>query len=196
VAKRYSQVQLEVVGPYNAYPIEEIIASDDKSTVDHLTPFYLGKRTANSKNYRVYLEKMLSSDIASKVSFTGQISRSELVNRFLNADIFVFPSIWDEGFGIPPVEAMIAGIPVVATRSGAIVETVQDGKTGLLVDKGNALALAEALLQFLENDDLRESMGRAGQQRALDFFTWERIAEKMLQQYQNLYEPASKSSKP
>ena len=83
--------------------------------------------------------------------------------------------------GMAPVEAMAAGTPVVATRSGALVETVQDGKTGLLVDKNDASTLATAILKLLENDELRESMSRAARQRALEYFTWDRTANLMLQ---------------
>nr|WP_293095543.1 glycosyltransferase family 4 protein [Okeania sp. SIO2F4] len=87
---------------------------------------------------------------------------------------------------MPPVEAMAAGTPVVATRSGAVVETVQDGKTGFLVDKNNAPALAEAILKLLENDEIRESMGRAGRKRAFEYFTWEQAADQTLQLYETL----------
>ena len=53
------------------------------------------------------------------------IPRPDLIERYYDADVFVFPPVWNEGFGIPPVEAMAAGIPVVASRSGAVVETVR-----------------------------------------------------------------------
>lgn len=128
VVQRYPQVQLDIVGPHWSYPLQEVIALNDKPMVDYLAPFY-------SSNYISYLKNKLSEDVVNKVSFAGAVPRSELLNHYLNADVFIFPSVWDEGFGIPPVEAMAAGVPVVATRSGAVVETVQDGKTGLLVEK-------------------------------------------------------------
>jgi glycosyltransferase involved in cell wall biosynthesis len=84
---------------------------------------------------------------------------------------------------LPPVEAMASGTPVVATRSGAIVETVDDGATGLWVDKNDSKALAEALLRLLQNDDLREEMGRAARRRILGQFTWEKVAERMFIRY-------------
>lgn len=179
VVKSYPNVQLEVVGPQGTVPAQECFPLDDKTLVDCLKPFY-------AKQYLSELQQRLSPDIAGRVSFAGMIPRSQLIDRFFQADIFVFPPIWDEGFGIPPVESMAAGTPVVATRSGAIVETVQDGETGLLVEKNNAPALATAILQLLENDDLRESMGRAGRQRAFDYFTWERAADKTLQLYKTV----------
>jgi D-inositol-3-phosphate glycosyltransferase len=74
---------------------------------------------------------------------------------------------------------------------GAIVETVKDGETGVLVPKNDAPALARALLELLENDTARETMGRAARKRALDHFTWERVAEGMYGRYQALCNAAS-----
>ncbi|MDJ0516700.1 MAG: glycosyltransferase [Trichodesmium sp. MO_231.B1] len=179
VVKSYPDVHLEVIGPQGTVPAQECFPLNDKALVECLKPFY-------AKQYISELLKMISPDIVGKVSFAGMIPRSQLIDRFFEADIFVFPPIWDEGFGIPPVEAMAAGTPVVATRSGAVLETVQDGKTGFLVDKNNAPALADAILKLLGNDALRESMGRAGRQRAFEYFTWEQAADQTLQLYETL----------
>jgi glycosyltransferase involved in cell wall biosynthesis len=83
---------------------------------------------------------------------------------------------------------MAAGVPVIATRVGGMTEIVEEGRNGLLVESGNASALAEAILQLLSDDDLRESMGKAGHQRSLEVFSWERIAENLLNQYRNIFE--------
>jgi glycosyltransferase involved in cell wall biosynthesis len=112
------------------------------------------------------------------------------VDRYYGADIFAFAPIWNEGFGLPPVEAMAAGLPVVTSRSGTVVETVVEGKTGYLVEKNNAEQLAQALLVLLNDDDRREAMGRAGRVRALDHFSWDNIAEGMRTRYQTLCKSA------
>ncbi|NET35113.1 MAG: tetratricopeptide repeat protein [Cyanothece sp. SIO1E1] len=179
VVQTYPDVQLDIVGPQGTVPVEETFPIDDPALVTSLKPFY-------AVNYMTYLKSQLTPDIAAKVSFPGMIARSKLIDRFFDADIFVFPPVWDEGFGIPPVEAMAAGTPVVATRSGAIVETVEHGKTGFLVAKNDAPALAAAILQLLEQDDLRVSMGQAARHRALTHFTWEQAADTTLQLYQAL----------
>jgi glycosyltransferase involved in cell wall biosynthesis len=75
----------------------------------------------------------LGPGLASRVSFTGRISASELLDHYLSASVFAFPSLWPEGFGLPPVEAMAAGVAVVASRIGALSETTVDGETGYLV---------------------------------------------------------------
>ncbi len=179
VVRRYPEVTLEVVGPPGAYSIDENFPMNDQALIAKMKPFY-------REDYMVYLKRKISTDMADKVAFLGAVPRSKLLDYFFNADIFVFPPIWDEGYGIPPVEAMAASTPVVATRSGAVVETVLDGKTGFVVDKNDASALADALLKLLEDDALRESMGRAGRQRVLDYFTWDRVAQAMIKRYEQL----------
>jgi glycosyltransferase involved in cell wall biosynthesis len=109
-----------------------------------------------------------------------------LIVRDYSSDVFAFPPIWDEGFGLPPIEAMAAGLPVVASRSGTVEETVVHGLTGLLVEKNNVGELAQALLLLLKDDARREAMGRAGRRRVLRHFTWSRIAADMYPRYEQL----------
>jgi hypothetical protein len=92
-------------------------------------------------------------------------------------------SQWDEGFGIPPIEAMVAGLPTVGTLSGALPETVKDGVTGFLVEKSDPRALAERILRLLRDDDLRESMGHTARRHVLTTFTWERAADSLESRY-------------
>jgi glycosyltransferase involved in cell wall biosynthesis len=194
VARCYPGVRLDIAGPNHAYPIFEVFDLADREAISLVAPWYANDDVSRLKarlslaptdagTYMSRLKSQLSPDIAEKVAFLGMIPRAELVDRYFDADIFVFPPVWDEGFGIPPVEAMAAGTPVVASRSGAIVETVKDGETGVLVGKNDAPALAHALLELLENDAAREAMGLAARKRALSYFTWERIAERMYERY-------------
>lgn len=181
VVDRYPEVELDIVGAQANYPIDENFALSDRTTIAKMQPF--------NRDYMGQLRDRISSAAADKVKFAGVVSREDLIDRFYGADVFAFTPIWDEGFGIPPVEAMAARTPVVATRSGAIVETVVDGETGFLVDKEDAIATANAIVQLLKNDSLRASMGNAGRQRVMDRFTWSHIAETMLHQYENLLHP-------
>jgi len=97
----------------------------------------------------------------------------------------VLPSVY-ETFGIPLVEAMSAQVPVVASRVGGIPEVVADGETGVLVERGDPMALAEAIGRLLENESLRDRMGRAGRERVLRLFSWDRVATATLDLYQGL----------
>lgn len=116
----------------------------------------------------------------------GFPSCPELVDHCNNSDVFVFPPIWDEAFGCTPVEAMAAGIPVVATRSGAIVETIADGETGFRVEKNDSGALPSAILRLLDDDSLRETIGRTGRRRALQHLHLNDIADAMCNRYRAL----------
>ena len=88
----------------------------------------------------------------------------------------VLPSLY-EGFGLPALEAMACGAPVVAANSSALPEVV--GSAGLLVDPRDARGLAEALRRLITEPDLREQLARAGLARAATF-TWERAARETL----------------
>ena len=127
-----------------------------------------------------------------RITICGEVPRDELLARYSAADVFVFPPIWDEGFGLPPVEAMAAGAPVVASRSGAVADTVVDGETGFLVDKGDIPALAAAMSRLLADQDLRARMGAAGRRRALDRFTWSHAADRAME----LYDTARRGATP
>jgi glycosyltransferase involved in cell wall biosynthesis len=197
VAREYPDVHLDIVGPLGTYPIEETFDLKDAETTKMVAPFYatsywsrmksmLHHSSSRESAYLDYLETNLPLDIAGKVSVWGMIPRQELLDRYYSSDVFAFPSIWDEGFGLPPVEAMAAGLPVVASRSGTVEETVVHGLTGFLVNKNNAGELAQALLLLLKCDGLREAMGRAGRRRVLKHFTWSRVAAGMYTRYEQL----------
>jgi glycosyltransferase involved in cell wall biosynthesis len=81
------------------------------------------------------------------------------------------------------VEAMAAGAPVVATKSGAIPETVRDQHTGFLVNKNDPQGLADSIVKLLRDDNLRETMGKAARSWAHEHFTWDKVAEKMCKRY-------------
>ena len=197
VAKQFPDARLELVGTLRNYPMEESFDLKDRRVMDQVAPFYakrpvtrlkarLGLEPADAGTYQAFLKSKLPAEVAGKVTFTGFIHRQDFVNRYYGADIFVFPPIWDEGFGIPPIEAMAAGLPIVASRSGALPETVIEGETGFLVEKNDPKALAQRMLRLLKDDDLREKMGRAARRHVLKTFTWERAAELLEARYRRL----------
>jgi glycosyltransferase involved in cell wall biosynthesis len=195
VARTYPEVQLDIVGPVGNYPLEENFDLKDTAAIESLRPFYAtGLRSILKSRFGVpgegsylsYLKANLPADVAENVTFMGLIPRQELVDRYYSSDIFAFAPIWNEGFGLPPVEAMAAGLPVVASRSGAVTETVVDGQTGILVEKNDAEELAKALSVLLNDGNLRETMGRAGKRRAFEHFTWLKVAQQMHARYDEL----------
>ena len=98
-------------------------------------------------------------------------------------DVFVLPSLF-EGFGIAILEAMAAGKPVVATRVGGIPEFVVHGQTGLLVEPGNATALAEAIGSLLQDPERAKGMGMRGHARALAGFQMSAVVRRHEQVYE------------
>jgi glycosyltransferase involved in cell wall biosynthesis len=113
------------------------------------------------------------------VHFVGALSRTEMPFALAAADIVVVPSLWDEPFGTIVVEAMAAGAPVIAYRSGGIPESIEDNITGILVQPGNMSGLADAIIYLYQHTPVRRQMAAAARQRAADRFTWEIAAQKI-----------------
>jgi glycosyltransferase involved in cell wall biosynthesis len=115
-----------------------------------------------------------------RVHLPGFVDDADLPALYTLARAFAFPS-WYEGFGLPVLEAMACGTPVVAADNSSLPEVV--GKAGLLVEAGDADALAAALARLLTDEALRVHLVRAGHKRARRF-TWEAAAQKLLSTYQ------------
>jgi glycosyltransferase involved in cell wall biosynthesis len=109
--------------------------------------------------------------------------RTDIRDWLERADVFVHTSRW-EGFGIVLLEAMLAGLPVVATRVSAVPEVVADGETGLLVEPGDDTGLADALGALLGDGARAAALGEAGRKRARDEFSVARMTERTLAVYE------------
>lgn len=178
VVLHYPHVQLKLVGPENAILPWEMLNREDPMVLD-LIPVYKG-------NYSLQLRNILSASAANSVFFIGLVENFKLIEYYQQADIFIFPSVWNEPFGIPIIEAMAMELPVIATRSGAFPELVESGKTGLLVERGDADALAEAILCLLRDENLSKAMGKAGRQRAVEKFSFDQLTESLFEQYKRI----------
>ncbi len=121
-----------------------------------------------------------SLGLSSVVTFAGL--RDDIPDILAALDVFILPSRW-EGLPLVVLEAMAAGLPVVATAVGGTPEVVMDGVTGLLVPPRDPDALAQAITRLLRDPDLRRKMGQAGRERVQQHFSM----EKMVQQTQSLY---------
>ena len=102
---------------------------------------------------------------------------------YASADIVVFPSLWPEPFGRIPLEAMAAGLPVVASLTGGIPETVIHEQTGLLVPPGDAAALRNALRTLLADEELRKTYGAAGRTFVKECYSEKVVVERLLKEY-------------
>lgn len=187
VVEHFPEAYLEVVGPTTGpVPFEFVVALSDDEKVRGLSTFYDGKCECH---YFPRLQKdLVDLNLGTKVKFHGSLSQSELVNYYQGASVFVFPSVWNEPFGIPLVEAMACEVPVVASRCGGMTEIVEHGKSGLLVERDNPEALADAVCRLLDDEGLRRSMGKAGRERVLARFSWGKISACLQEQYGAMYE--------
>jgi glycosyltransferase involved in cell wall biosynthesis len=100
-----------------------------------------------------------------RVEFLGHVSFARLAGEYRRADVFCLPSR-QEGFGIVFLEAMAAGLPIVAVRAAAVPEVIPDGVCGVLVPAASPDELARALNRLLSSADERRRMGEAGRRRA------------------------------
>jgi glycosyltransferase involved in cell wall biosynthesis len=108
---------------------------------------------------------------------------SAMPDLYQDADVVVYPTVAEEPYGLVPLEAMAAGRPVVATRSGGIPETVVDGVTGWLVEPGDPSELADRLAHVLANPDEAVRMGAAGRDRVVQHFDLEWYLDETLDSY-------------
>ncbi len=119
-----------------------------------------------------------------KVRFLGHVSDLELMMLYSLADVFVFPSFY-EGFGVPPLEAMACGTPVITSNTSSLPEVI--GDAAIMVNPHKINEIASAINRVLENKQLQEDLRQKGYARAAHF-TWVRSAQKMLSIYTQLYE--------
>ena len=104
------------------------------------------------------------------------ISHEEMVEKYARATVAVVPSMY-EGFGLPAVEAMACGVPLVSTSGGALAEVVADA--ALVVSPGDGNALAQQIKRLFDDASLRDEYASRGLQRVEQHFCWERCAERM-----------------
>ena len=121
--------------------------------------------------------------IASKVTWMGFYKN---IPRFLSAlDIYVQPSI-NEGLSLSILEAMAAGLPVIATRVGSAEEIIEDGQTGILIHPKSTLSIEAALIKLLENPEMRNHIAENARQSVLAHYNIQKMTASYLQLYRNL----------
>lgn len=116
--------------------------------------------------------------VARYVNFMGELSDAELREQYRGCSVFVLPSS-EEGFGIVFLEAMAHGKPVVGGAHGGTPSVVKDGETGLLVAGSDVSGIANSVTRLLCDEELRQTLGRAGRRRLLEEFTFSKFEQRL-----------------
>jgi glycosyltransferase involved in cell wall biosynthesis len=123
--------------------------------------------------------------VADRVEFRGPVRHPDLAALMRSADVFIAVP-WYEPFGIAPLEAMACGVPVIVSAVGGLVETVADGRCGLMVAPRDPAALATAVVRLLDDARLRRDLAEAGRARAVRYYRWDQIAHRTATLYQRV----------
>lgn len=147
-----------------------------KRTLEHKLVL-VGKMVWESKDIFKEIDKL---DIQEDVILTNHASYSDLPYFYNNADVFIYPSLF-EGFGLPPLEAMACGTPVIVSNVTAIPEIV--GDAALFVDPYDISSIAEGIDRLVSSDNLKKDLIKKGFQRAKQF-SWKETAKNTLSLYE------------
>lgn len=152
---------------------------------DH--PEFKGELVITGKANPIYapdiFAKVKELELEKTVVFTGLVSDDDLLKLYQNARAFVFPSFY-EGFGLPPLEAMSCGVPVVASNSSSIPEVC--GNAAEFFDPKDISEMASKIWTVWNDENVRKKLIEAGEKRVLDF-SWRTMAEETLAVYREIY---------
>ncbi len=139
-------------------------------------------------DFRPELERIIEEeDIEDKVLFAGRVPNKDLPDYYAAADVCVLPSVSRlEAFGIVALEAMASGTPVIVSDIPGVREVIVEGKHGLLSEPMNSKDLAGKIRTILTNPKLAEKMGKNGRKRVVNKFTWEKVADDIMEVYDSL----------
>lgn len=150
VKREYSDVEFHIAGPWVSASTEE---------------------TARKQLAAMHQE--------SSVTFHGQLAGDEKMQFLRDGDIFVFPGIQQEGQPLTVLEAMCSGLPVIATDRGCLRETVVEGETGFIIQPHSPTAIADRILQLIQEPDTRKQMAAHARRRYEQEYTMSTFVARM-----------------
>jgi len=141
--------------------------------------------------YKEIFQLVDSLDLHRSIIFTGFVELNDLVTIYNCAEIFVYPSLY-EGFGLPPLEAMSCGTPVVTSNTSSIPEVV--GDAALLIDPYSIDSIVEGVNKVINDEELRSTLREKGLKRVLEF-NWKKTAEITSRTYEEIQQMYSNKVK-
>ena len=149
--------------------------------------FILAGETNIDKEFVEKIKKYIERNkLTENVVFTGFLPYGDLKALYLLSDIFVYPLLGYGGVAICILEAMAAGLPIIATNVGGLSMQVKNGWNGFLVEPRNEKQLADRMRYLVENDEIRKEMGESSRKLVEEEFSWEKIAEKYIKVYEEV----------
>ena len=130
---------------------------------------------------KIFAEISNSAELKSRIIITGFVADEDLAAIYSDALFFVYPSFY-EGFGLPPLEAMKCGVPVITSNTSSLPEVV--GDAGIMVSPGDLDALCQAMLKIYTNPSLQQQMQEKSLERA-GRFSWERCGNETVNAYKH-----------
>lgn len=121
------------------------------------------------------------------IHFMGTVAYPKMPSVYNSAEIFCLPTLYEEPYGNVIVESAACGIPSVGSYVGGIKETIKDGYSGFHVKPGSVKKLSEKLIILLEDNTLRKRMGKNARKRAVEHYSWKKIALKTSKIYGRVY---------
>ncbi|HEY3251295.1 MAG TPA: glycosyltransferase family 4 protein, partial [Ignavibacteria bacterium] len=165
-------------GHYELIKAAEII---NKNHSDNVIFLIVGSSSKNEQHIEIEIKKLAAECKVKNILFPGY--RSDIARILAGIDILAFPS-HEESFGITLLEAMAMEVPVVATGNAGITDIIPNNEYGLLVPPKNFNALAERLLELIDNPDLRKNLAANGRKRIVENFDIEKLTLELIKQYE------------
>ncbi len=140
-------------------------------------------------------QQVADLNLNASVRFTGQLPHDDIPSFLAECDIIAIPSR-KEGFCVAAIEASASAIPVVASRVGGLLETVQHNHTGLHVDPDDPRALADALITLINDPVRRRTLGQSGRHFVREHFEWSDCVDRWIDLYTSILNQAPAPSRP
>jgi glycosyltransferase involved in cell wall biosynthesis len=185
LAESRPTLRLDLIGHAGLLPYLYLAPDLQDRAIASIEPFYGNRPLDMVRRQLVQKGRAYLADLAAeaagddRIVFHGGVMQAGTIDFYRHATVLVFPSVLHEAFGLPTIEASACGLPVVATHSGGVPEVVEDGRTGILVPRGDARELALAIGRVLDDPALARAMGEAGRQRAVERFSWDAVSRRL-----------------
>ncbi len=181
VLEEVPNAKLKMIGSYNSVPREYLVDVTDDPLMHEMRKYY----KEGSNLYYDYAKSIPTPQANERITWISDLPQVELLKQYQQAAIFTFPSLIEEPFGMPIIEAMACGKPVISTDGGGIPEFLHDGENGLLVPRNDPQALAQAFIKLLNEPQTRDGMGKKGRDLVASDFSWKQIAKNYLNLIEN-----------